>query len=137
MENRLSFSARGRNLSAHVKGYLAEKLALLWYIAHGYAPVFKPRRMPVQTDLLMKRGRTVVMVEVKYRATRSRGQWALHPEQKRRLHRQLTLLAGRYPGYGVRLDMFLVFPYWPFTQCIPALDLPATPTYHHRQSLKS
>lgn len=83
-------------------------------LSKGYRPAPRPVRMLAQTDLLLRRGKVLVLVEVKARASESRAQLALGPGQRARLGRQARALAGRWPQYTVRLDMLLVFPQWPF-----------------------
>lgn len=119
-----------RNRGAHTKGSRAEKVAFIYLLCKGYTPAPRPVRALAQTDLLLRKGPVLALVEVKYRSTAARGHLALHPAQKARLHRQLWALAARYPGLTLRLDLLLVFPQWPFIQHIPGVDLPAHPTYH-------
>ncbi|RYG61820.1 MAG: hypothetical protein EON60_02145 [Alphaproteobacteria bacterium] len=107
-----------KRLHPHLRGFMAEKLALIVYMAHGWLPVYSHRRQLAQTDLTLARGTTLILVEVKYRTSQGRGHLAVRPEQKQRLERQMRLLAGKYPGYSLRIELFLVFPHKPFWQRI-------------------
>lgn len=107
-----------KRLHPHLRGALAEKLALAYYVTHRYLPLRSSRHVLAQTDLTVVCGTHILMVEVKYRASRERGHLALTPAQHQRLQRQMRLLAGQYPGHTIGLEVFLVFPHWPFYQRI-------------------
>lgn len=91
---------------------------MVFYIAHGFKPLTGLRQGLAQTDLTVVRGSTLLLVEVKYRSSRSRGHVALGQAQRDRLARQMRALAGRYPKYTLRIELFLIFPQWPFYQRI-------------------
>lgn len=99
-------------LHPHTRGRLAEALALLPYLAKGYRPV-SSQGCPVQVDLLLRRGHTLILVEVKYRASGLHRPLALHPSQRGRLMRAALWLSRRYPGHRLRADVVLVGPAWP------------------------
>ena len=113
-----------KRLAPATRGRLAEALALLIYLPRGFWPLRVPQRL-AQTDLTLRRGHLIVLVEVKYRTTRTRGHLALTPAQRQRLHRQAASVAARHPGCTVRIELCLLFPHWPFVQCIPQVDAPA------------
>jgi len=119
MTNSLTpLSSLAKRLHPHLRGQLAEKLALVSYMAAGWRPL---RQMPqnlAQTDLTLIRGHTILLVEVKYRSSRGRGHVAVTSAQRQRLNRQMIAVSGRYPQHSVGMDIFLVFPQWPFTQRI-------------------
>lgn len=124
MEPNLPPLARlAKRLHPHLRGAAAEKLALVFYALHGYRPAPRPARALAQTDLLLTKGQSLLVAEVKYRTTRSRGHLALTPAQARRLTRQLRALAGHYPNHTVVFEVLLVFPHWPFLQRVRQLDL--------------
>jgi len=114
-------SRLAKRLPTHTRGALAEKAALVSYLIRGYTPLAVPQHL-AQTDLTLRRGHLILLVEVKYRTTRERGHLALTPTQKARLNRQARSVAARYPACTVRLEIFLLFPHWPFYQCIPVRD---------------
>lgn len=98
----------------HTKGKLAESFAALFLLAKGYLPVRRHAHEIAQTDLLLRRGSALVLVEVKYRTTEITAQQALSPPQVRRLGNQARLLSRYYPDHAIRLDLITVFPRWPF-----------------------
>ncbi len=115
-------------LSPHWRGWMAEKLALLYFLLQGFRPAPRRWRQRVQTDLVLVRGQTILLVEVKFRQTELAGHLALGPSQRQRLQRAARTLAGRYPAHTVRADVVAVFPAWPFVRHLPAaiaLDAPA------------
>lgn len=107
-----------KRLHPHLRGQLAEKLALAYYLLHGWLPVKPLRNQLAQTDLTLIRAETILLVEVKYRTSQGRGHVAITAAQHERLRRQMQALSGRYPGYTIRLEVFLVFPHRPFWQRI-------------------
>lgn len=107
-----------KRLSAHGRGALAEKAAMVSYRLRGYRTLSVPQNL-AQTDLTLRRKSLIVLVEVKYRTTQQRGHLAFTPAQQARLVRQARSIAARYPECTVRLELCLVFPYVPFVQCIP------------------
>jgi putative endonuclease len=113
-------------LHPHARGRLAEQAALLYFLARGYLPAARPRRAPTQTDLLLRRGSALLVVEVKYRPSEEKGHRALSPAQAARLRREATRLAALHPALAVRADTLLVFPAWPFfrhvAEAIPLAD---------------
>lgn len=115
-------------LSPHRRGWLAEKLALAFFLAQGYTPAPRRQRERIQTDLLLIRGQTLLLVEVKFRQTEQGSHLALGPAQRQRLHRAARALAGHFPAHTIRADVLAVFPHWPFLRHLPAaiaLDTPA------------
>ncbi|TKW60910.1 MAG: hypothetical protein DI628_08475 [Blastochloris viridis] len=114
-------SRLAKRLPVHVRGALAEKAALVSYLIRGFTPLTVSQHL-AQTDLTLRRGNLILLVEVKYRTTRERGHLALTPAQKARLNRQARSVAARYPACTVRLEVCLLFPHWPFQQRIPLQD---------------
>jgi Holliday junction resolvase-like predicted endonuclease len=112
-----------KRLHPHTRGALAEKLAHIVYALQGYRPLPRKHRALAQTDLLLTKGQSLLVAEVKYRTTRGRGHLALTPAQRTRLTRQLRALAGHYPNHTIVFEVLLVFPHWPFLQRVRQLDL--------------
>ena len=110
-----------KHLATHTRGQVAENVALVSYRISGFSRLYVPQPL-AQTDLTLRRGNLVLLVEVKYRSSRARGHVAFSPTQKQRLLRQALLVAGRMPGATVRLEVCLVFPHWPFLQRIPLTE---------------
>lgn len=114
-------SRLAKRLPVHARGALAEKAALVSYLIRGFTPLTVSQHL-AQTDLTLRRGNLILLVEVKYRTTRERGHLALTPAQKAHLNRQARSVAARYPACTVRLEVCLLFPHWPFQQRIPLQD---------------
>ncbi|PZP39671.1 MAG: hypothetical protein DI585_03260 [Pseudomonas fluorescens] len=104
-------------LGPHRCGHFAEKLAMVSYAIRGFAPLKVPQNL-AQTDLIVRRGSLIVLVEVKFRGSRQRGQFAVTPNQKQRLQRQMHAVSGRFSNCTVRLEVFLVFLQFPFCKRI-------------------
>jgi Holliday junction resolvase-like predicted endonuclease len=102
-----------------LKGKVAEFLALAAYLLRGYVPAKRPIRALAQTDLLLHRGQTLVLVEVKYRPSEASAHLALTPAQAQRLSREAIALQKLYPNHTIRLDLCTVFPRYPFLQILP------------------
>ena len=112
-------TARGINM-LKLKGVFAEKLALLYLMSRGYRPVARPKRRPLaQTDLLVRRGHHLVLVEVKYRQDALHASFALGPAQLRRLQTEARALASFFPTSTIRIDALLLFKAYPFIKHIP------------------
>ena len=97
-------------------GRLGERVALCAYLLQGYCPMPRLRNEHVQTDLLLKRGSTLVLVEVKTRSRTEPFAKVLSPSQKARLAKQVVFWVARYPHMGVRLDVVHLSLKWPFWQ---------------------
>ncbi len=66
-----------------------------------------------EIDLIMRRGNTLVFVEVKKRATTEQGAYALKPAQQRRIRRAAEAFVARrpqYQKYNLRFDVVLFCP---------------------------
>lgn len=114
-DTRLPLLARLVNrFHPHTRGWLAEKVALAYLLAHGFWPAARPLRAHVQTDLLLTCGAILCVVEVKYRAQNA--DMALGIVQIRRLQRECVRLAALFPHHTVRGDVVLVQPVWPFVR---------------------
>ena len=99
-------------------GHFAEKIALLWLILKGYRPV----AMNVMTgrgtgageiDLIVKRGKTLVFVEVKKRLNEERARSAIHPKNQVRIQRAAEVFLARNPKYknfNIRYDAVFISP---------------------------
>lgn len=115
-----SLKALVNNLHPHTKGWLAEKLAFAYFLAQGFTPLRRPRRSPVQTDLLLKRGDLILLIEVKFRQAHASAATAISPKQAVRLRTEARRIAARNPHATLRADAVAVFPQWPFLAHTPA-----------------
>ncbi|MEX6724417.1 YraN family protein [Parapedomonas caeni] len=98
------------------RGRVAESVAAWWLRAKGYRVLARRLRLGVgEIDLVVARGRALVLVEVKRRATLDLAAEALGQGRLRRVWRAVPVAAARF-GDGwetVRLDAVLVAP-WRF-----------------------
>ena len=99
---------------AERRGRTAEQIAAIWLIAKGYRLLGKRLKTPVgEIDLLLRRGDSLVFVEVKARATLDSGLQALHPRQQQRCQAAARWLAARHgwPGVVLRHDAVVIRPW--------------------------
>ncbi len=93
------------------KGRRAEALAALFLRLKGYRILARRVRTPVgEIDLVVRRGDTLVFVEVKARPTLDSGIFALHPAAQRRITAASRVLAPRFARgcTTTRIDAVLV-----------------------------
>jgi putative endonuclease len=114
---RRSGEDRRRSL-ARLAGADAERLAMLLLVAKGYWPMARGYRgRQGEIDLIMRRGRTIVAVEVKARATLAQAADAVTPAKIRRIAggmRQFRAERRLDDGYVLRCDAVLIAPWrWP------------------------
>ena len=96
-----------------VRGRWGEDLAAGWYGDHGYAVVARNWRCPIgEVDLIVRRRRLLVVVEVKARRTEAFGPAAaaVGPVKQQRLRRLAAewLTASGTRGVEVRFDVVAV-----------------------------
>jgi putative endonuclease len=100
--------------SAFRFGVSAEARAALLLAAKGYRELARRWKSPLgEVDLVMRRGQTIVFVEVKARARLDDAAWAVLPRQQRRIVRAAEAWLAAHPehaGYDVRFDAVLVAP---------------------------
>ena len=103
-------------------GHFAEKIALVWLMMQGYWPIamnFVVGRGTGagEVDLIVKRGKTLVFVEVKKRPTEEKGRLAIGTKNQTRIQRTSQVFLARYPRYqkfNIRYDAVLISPkHWP------------------------
>ncbi len=108
--------ARGR--AAHAAGLRAELLAGLMLRLKGYRIVARRMKTKLgEIDLVARRGRSLVFVEVKARGDLGMAAEALMAEQRARLARAAALFVAARPAFAnldMRFDLVLVAPRrWP------------------------
>lgn len=102
--------------SRYRKGNWAETLACVLLLFKGYSILARRLRTPMgEVDILAACGDTLVLVEVKYRATLDAALASVKPQQQQRLQRAANYVAARYPRYAVRRwDLIALAPRrWP------------------------
>lgn len=109
-------------VSQHKIGHLCEKWALITLMLKGYLPVginiVTGRGTGAgEIDLIVRRGKTLVFVEVKKRKTYAQGVDAITIENQMRIVRASAAYLKRYPiyqNYRVRYDAVICLPWrWP------------------------
>jgi putative endonuclease len=94
-------------------GRRAETLAAWWLRLKGYAILARRVRTPVgEIDLVARRGRTLVFVEVKARSSASDASLALDDFRLRRVAAAAEALAPRFARAGddLRIDAVVIVP---------------------------
>ena len=104
--------ARGR--ANHASGLRAETFAALWLMLHFYRII--GRRVKTRAgeiDLVARRGKVLVFVEVKARADADAAAEALGANQRERLARAAALFVASRPvlhELDMRFDVILIVP---------------------------
>ncbi len=97
---------------AESRGRWAEWIACLFLILKFYRPVARRLKTPVgEMDLVMRRGNTLVVVEVKARPTLNQAAEAIQPRQWVRLARAIDYVRAGRPGladHTIRFDAVLI-----------------------------
>ncbi len=104
-------------------GRRAEWIAAIWLMAKGYRLLARRAQTPGgEIDLVMRRGDSLVFVEVKARATLDTGLAALHPAAQRRCQAAARWLSPRFgwPGATIRHDAVLIRP-WALPRLLVAI----------------
>lgn len=99
-------------------GRRAEDIAGWWLLLKGYRILAKRVRTPFgEVDLVIRKGSTLVFVEVKARLAAAEAAAAITPVTQRRVLRASNALLARYGRdcEAVRIDAVLVSP-WRFPQ---------------------
>lgn len=98
--------------TGYQKGLQAENLAALYMRLKGYRILAKRYKTPVgEIDLVARRGKTVVFVEVKARAKDTDAAEAIHIHNQTRVRRAAELYLQKYPRYtthDIRFDAVLL-----------------------------
>ena len=95
-------------------GRNAENAAALWLQIKGYRVLERRARTPAcEIDLVVRKGRMLVFVEVKSRRAIAAAREAVTPELRRRLEQAANIWAGRRRDANTllwRFDMVLLAP---------------------------
>ena len=99
------------------RGRRAEGLAVLFLRLKGWRVLARRYRTPVgEIDIVARRGRTVIFVEVKARDGAAPAAEAALRRQRRRIERAARWFLARYPDAvpeALRFDVVLVAPWRP------------------------
>ena len=108
----MSSVRQGRGRDAYAKGIWSERLAALVLFLKGYRILAKRYRTPVgEIDLVARKGRTLVFVEVKARGTAAAGLEAVTRASQTRLARAAEHFAATRAecgGLDWRFDVIVV-----------------------------
>lgn len=107
-----------QNQRAYRAGILAEYVALLFLLLKGYWPLARRYKTKLgEIDLIVRRRRTLVFVEVKGRANHGDAAHAIHRDNQSRVVRAAQHFLHAHPnyhGYDIRFDAMLIAWYrWP------------------------
>ncbi len=106
-----------RRIAAERRGRRGETLAALWLQVHGWRVLARRVKAGVgEIDLVVRRGRVVAFVEVKWRRTVAELDLAIDERRLARVADAATALAPRYvrPTDDMRIDVLLLAPgRWP------------------------
>lgn len=101
---------------AYLKGKRGEGIAAFYLRCKGYEILEKRFKTPVgEIDILARKGKTLVGIEVKTRKTLENASLALTTFQKRRIERTLLFyLSGKRSALDLRFDVVLISSWrWP------------------------
>ena len=105
---------RPERVAAFRVGVSAESRAAALLMAKGYRIVARRFRSPVgEVDIVARRGRVLIFVEVKARSRLDDAAWSLLPRQQRRIAAAAAAWLAHYPDDGasyIRFDVVLVAP---------------------------
>jgi putative endonuclease len=108
--------------TGHKKGLRAETLAGLYMRLRGYRILAERFKTPVgEIDLVARKGRRLVFVEVKFRETAVAAAEAVHAKNRARVSRAAELYLQKHPeytGWELRFDVLVLTP-WSWPQHIP------------------
>lgn len=95
-------------MNSYRAGRWAEYYVMLYFIGLGYWPKAVRYKTKVgEVDLIVRRGRTLACVEVKYRQGREDGLYAIRPQSQSRIRRatEQYLLENHYESDRLNIDV--------------------------------
>ena len=99
---------------AYRRGRWAERAAALWLLLQGYRILERGYRTAAgEIDLIARRGKLLVFVEVKARPSLDLAQAAIAPRQRQRIERTAAAFLQRHTRFAAcdcRFDAILVAP---------------------------
>jgi putative endonuclease len=93
-------------------GRLGERFAEWWYRLRGYRILSRNLRLAAgEIDLVLRRGETIVVAEVKTRQSRSAGEGheAVTRQKRERMIRLGDQFVAKHPGAQLRYDVVSIF----------------------------
>lgn len=124
MPPRSSTPRRKQRQAAKRAGRWTEIIAWLYYSIRGYHCLGRRMRSPFgEIDLIMKRGRRLVFVEVKFRTDKGISEQSLpNHRQRQRIERSAIWFQGRHSrlaNCNPAIEIFVISN-WRSFRCIPA-----------------
>lgn len=106
---------RRDRVAAYRHGHFAEAAATALLLAKGFRPLARRYRTPLgEIDLIVRRGRMIVFVEVKARDRHEDGLASVGRMTEGRIVAASDLWLAKYPaaaGFDLRYDMVVVTPW--------------------------
>ena len=108
-----------KKISSYTWGHFIEKYVAFCLFFKGYRCLqlnYKPKSGTGQgeVDLILKKGKTLVFVEVKYRKTLSSSKEAISQKSLLRLSKTAKVVAAKHPSFDVRIDAVCVHHFFLF-----------------------
>lgn len=107
-------NADPKRRDAFLRGVSAEGRAALYLAAKGYRTIARRWKSPVgEIDLVVRRGKLIVFVEVKMRGALDAAAESILPRQRRRIVAAAEAWLAAHPehsGYDLRFDAMLIAP---------------------------
>ena len=105
-------------IARYRSGLRAERLAEFYLIAKAYLPITRRYKTPYgEIDLIVRRGKTLVFVEVKARKTFEEGAESIHARTQMRIRNAARAFLSTHPEYlehQMRFDAIIIAWYrWP------------------------
>lgn len=101
-------------IAAYRRGLFGERLASWLLSAKFYRILARRYRTPAgEIDLIARRGRTIVFVEVKHRPTEAEALYAIGSSSRKRITRAADLWLAAHPdaaSFNLRFDLVIVVP---------------------------
>jgi putative endonuclease len=102
---------------AYLKGHRGEWIAALYLRFKGYKILENRFKTPLgEIDLIVRKGKTVIAVEVKSRNSLREAAFSIIPYQQRRIERAFMCYLSRKPfPFAARFDVIYIAPWtWPY-----------------------
>lgn len=104
--------------AAYKSGIWAERIAAFYLMFKGYRILHMRYKTPVgEIDLLARKGRCLVAVEVKARRVMNDALESVRPKARRRIEKatlHFIALNEGYDDWGIRFDVIALCMRWPF-----------------------
>ena len=103
---------KAKRQQAYRRGLMAETYALFLLRFKGYRLIAKRYKKPVgEIDLLLRKGKCLIAVEVKIRQTQEAALHSIGPIQQRRISKACQFFVAEHPQYSdhdIRFDVVIV-----------------------------